>query len=130
MADFFDKVVVGINKGISTVSEGSKSVVEKAKTNVQIQDIEKKRAQLIQNLGALTFNLINEGSLDLPQGEVMYQEITNLNQKIAELQEQMKAKEEQKVQAPVAPVANGVVCTCGHQNKEGARFCSKCGTPL
>ena len=33
MADFFDKLRDGVNKGVATVSTGSKTVLEKSKIN-------------------------------------------------------------------------------------------------
>ena len=47
MADFFDKMLVSINKGVSTVSEGSKSFMEKAKLNAAVSDGEKEVRSLM-----------------------------------------------------------------------------------
>lgn len=133
MAGFFDKVVVGINKGVNSVSEGSKNLVEKAKLNVQIQELEGQKTQLFQSMGTLVYNLKAEGTLEAPQCDGMCAEITAINQKLTELQAQIKVLEAPKPQAaPVTPVApaNGTVCSCGFQNKEGAKFCANCGTAL
>ena len=133
MAGFFDKVVVGINKGVNSVSEGSKNLVEKAKLNVQIQELENQKNQILQNMGALVYNLKAEGTLEAPECDGMCQEITAINEKLAGLQDQIKALEAPKPQAPVVPVTpavTGVTCTCGFQNKEGAKFCANCGTAL
>ena len=136
MAGFFDKVVVGINKGVNSVSEGSKNLVEKAKLNVQIQELENQKNQILQNMGALVYNLKAEGTLEAPQCDGMFQEITAINEKLAGIQDQIKALEAPKPQAttvpvtPVTPAATGVTCSCGFQNKEGAKFCANCGTAL
>ena len=132
MAGFFDKVVVGINKGVNSVSEGSKNLVEKAKLNVQIQELENQKTQILQSMGTLVYNLKSEGTLDAPECDGMCQEITAINQKLAEVQDQIKALEAPKAQAPVvqATPATGVTCSCGFQNKEGAKFCANCGTAL
>lgn len=136
MAGFFDKVVVGINKGVNSVSEGSKNLMEKAKLNVSIQDIEKERDKVMQNLGSVAYNLQMSGAIDVEQFADMCGEITAMNQKIEDLKAQVAALESAKQQstsyASVQQTApnTGVTCSCGFVNKEGARFCAKCGTAL
>ena len=132
MAGFFDKVVVGINKGVNSVSEGSKNLVEKAKLNVQVQDLEGQKNKILQSMGALVYNLKLEGEIEVPQCDGMYEEIVAINQKLADIQEQLKAFDTSKPQAPAcqAPVASGVTCSCGFTNKEGAKFCANCGSAL
>lgn len=137
MAGFLDKVVVGINKGVNSVSEGSKNLVEKAKLNVQIQETEAERNNIIQNMGNLIYNLHVSGELQIEQCVPMCGEISALNQKIADLQEQIRVIEASKAQPAAyqpqpaaAPVNTGAVCQCGFRNKEGAKFCSKCGSQL
>lgn len=137
MAGFLDKVVVGLNKGVNAVSEGSKLLVEKATLNSQIQDAEKEKNKLLQNMGTLVFNLISNGEIQLEQCNGMCTEIASYNQKIVELQQQLQALDAARVQQtqyvptetqPTQP--GGVQCQCGCINKEGAKFCSKCGQPL
>ena len=137
MAGFLDKVVVGLNKGVNAVSEGSKLLVEKATLNSQIQDAEKEKNKLLQNMGTLVFNLISNGEIQLEQCNGMCTEIASYNQKIAELQQQLQALDAARVQqtqyvpTETQPTqSGGVQCQCGCINKEGAKFCSKCGQPL
>jgi len=137
MASFLDKVVVGINKGVNSVSEGSKNLVEKAKLNTQIQDSEKERDRVLLSLGNLIYNLQMQGEITLEQATGMCNDITMINQRIEGLQAQVQALEAPKPQptytapaAPAAPVNTGAQCQCGFVNKEGAKFCAKCGTPL
>lgn len=132
MAGFFDKVVVGINKGVNSVSEGSKNLVEKAKLNVQVQELEGKKNQILQSMGTLVYNLKAEGAIEAPQCDAMYEEIVAINQQLADIQEQLKTMEAPKGPAPVvqAPIAGGKTCSCGFANNESAKFCAKCGNPL
>lgn len=135
MAGFIDKVVVGINKGVNSVSEGSKLIVEKAKLNTQIQDIEKEKNQLLINMGKLVYNLQMSGEIQIEQCAGICDGITQAEQMIADLQSQLQALEtprpqyygEQNVQQTIE---NGVRCQCGFVNKETANFCAKCGQQL
>ncbi len=137
MAGFFDKVVEGLNRGVSTVSEGSKLIVEKANLNTQIKDTEREKNRLLQNMGTLVYNLQTSGEISIEQCVGMCSEVTAKDRKIIELQEQLHALETAKVQTvqyttqTVAPTeVNGVTCECGFVNKEGAKFCAKCGKQI
>lgn len=136
MAGFFDKVVEGLNKGVNTVSEGSKLIVEKANLNTQIKDTEREKNRLLQNMGTLVYNLQASGEISVEQCIGMCNEIAVKDRKIIELQGQLQALEAVKIQTvqyttqTVAPTdinANGVICECGFINKEGSKFCAKCG---
>ena len=128
MAGFLDKVVVGLNKGVNAVSEGSKLIVEKATLNTQIQNAEKEKGKLLQNLGTLVYNLISNGEIELEQCSGLYDQIAGYNREISEFQQQLQALETAKTQQTQQP--DGVQCQCGHMNKAGAKFCSKCGQSL
>lgn len=138
MAGFFDKVVEGLNKGVSTVSEGSKLIVEKANLNTQIKDVEREKGRLLQNMGTLIYNLHASGEIKIEQCIGMCNEVSAMDQKIVALQQQLQALEVPKTQSvqyaqtiiPSEPVANGVTCECGFVNKEGAKFCAKCGKQM
>ena len=90
MAGFIDKVVTGINKGVTSVSEGSKIFVEKAKLNTLIQDTEKEKNQLLLNMGNLVYNLHNNGEIHIEQCMGLCDSIGQLNQKIIDLQNQLQ----------------------------------------
>lgn len=137
MAGFFDKVVVGLNKGVNTVSEGSKLIVEKANLNTQIKDTEREKNRLFQNMGTLVYNLHTNGEIEIEQCIGMCNEISSIEQKIMALQQQLQALEIPKTQTAQytqtttpSSIVNGVHCQCGFINKEGAKFCSKCGQML
>ena len=128
MASIFDKVIVGINQGLNSVSESSKNLVEKAKINTQLQDFERERNLLLQNIGTLVYNLQVSGELTVDKCSEMCYEVQKYNEQIASLQNQLKALE--KSAQPSAVPENGVRCSCGFVNKADARFCAKCGQTL
>lgn len=138
MAGFFDKVVEGLNKGVSTVSEGSKLLMEKANLNTQIKDVERDKNRLLQNMGTLVYNLHASGEIKIEQCVGMCSEVTAMDQKIIALQQQLQALEVPKTQpmqyaqtvAPSETVANGAACECGFVNNVGAKFCAKCGKQM
>ncbi len=132
MANIFDKMVVGINKGVNTVSEGSKMLVEKAKLNTQIQDYEKERARLYQDIGTFIYNLQTSGEINIPQCNDMCDEVTVLGKKIEDLQLKIQELDSSRIQSSYSvPPEDGIACSsCGCVNTRDSKFCAGCGKPL
>lgn len=136
MASIFDKVIVGINQGINSVSEGSKNLVEKAKLNTQLQDAENERNLVLQNIGTLVYNLHASGELSVESCKGMCYEVQRYNDQITALQNQLQNLERgpQPAFNPTfvdsMPPEGGVRCTCGYVNQIGAKFCAKCGQTI
>jgi ribosomal protein L40E len=134
MADFLDKVKTGINKGVATVSTGSKTVIEKSRLNSVVKTLEDEKQQLIKLMGnkALEYFEANGGAEPMP-----YSMVENFIAQI-KLREQSIAENKEKVRELDAEMdkivgnANiNVTCSkCGHQNSGTAKFCVKCGNPL
>ncbi len=91
MADFFEKMKEGFNRGIATVSTGSKTMIEKNKINIAIKFLEEEKCRFTEKLGnrIYTFCSINSG-VDIPFKEIedLYDEILRTDEKI----EKQKAK--------------------------------------
>ncbi len=137
MARFIDRMVVGLNKGVNNVSEGSKAFVEKAKINTQIQDMERSKNLTFQKLGMLVYDLIQAGRMENEECMALYNEAVCIDERIRDLNRQLKYIEEAKANASAQyvkplnqPMNSGTRCTCGYINKEGAKFCAGCGQSI
>lgn len=130
MAGFFDKVVAGFDKGVTSVSTNSKNFVEKAKMNTAIQEAQRDKINLFKNLGELVYNLYISGVAEIEQCNGIYKEITALNEKIEECQKQI-ANLEMKKTADEPIATSGAVCpNCGAAIDDDAKFCAGCGMNL
>ena len=134
MAGLIDKMVVCLNKGVNTVSEGSKIIVEKARLNTQLQEIEREKQNIFQSMGNLIYNLQMNDEIHIRQCEKMCDEIAALNHRILEIQEQMRMYEAARMQGTPyaafnsAAAADGIQCgQCGFTNSKAAKFCAQCG---
>lgn len=127
MADFFNKVMVGINKGVSSVSENSKLFMEKTKLNTSIKDKESEKNKLAQQLGLMAFSMQSRGEISLPQFEELCSKIEKCNSEIEDLNIQLLNL--QNV-SNSANTENGIECACGYINKSNATFCAGCGAKL
>lgn len=131
MADIFDKMISGVSKGLSTASEQSKLLIEKAKINTAISDLEKEKKQLAELLGVKVYNMFMEDNFTKEEVESFCNEITKRNGLIEEQQRNLQALEMSRGQASMAGVqGTGSICGCGTLNPPGAKFCSKCGSSL
>ncbi|MDR2183086.1 MAG: hypothetical protein LBE55_02820 [Clostridiales bacterium] len=140
MADFFNKIAGGINKGVATVSANTKAMADKSKIKAVISNLENERRQLIQMLGQKIYDMHTE------TGEISVDEhVSNFISEITRRLELMAAQQEEMMRvdaelnmitggtrhaAPYATPYDGIQCTCGHFNPAGARFCAGCGSNI
>ena len=131
MADFFDKVKDSMNKGIATVSTGSKTMLEKSRINSIIKNLEDEKKQLAEIAGnkVLAF-CMNNAEGDIPRSEVasILSEIVSRDEQIAAQQQRIAELDSEMEQ--VRGGGLGGICQCGHENAPGAKFCARCGTRL
>lgn len=135
MADIFDKIVVGINKGVATVGANSRAMVEKAKINTAIEKLEAEKTQLINLLGQKVYDM------KINVGEIAVEEISGFVNQIKQRDENIlhQKSELQRIEYEVKQVTqgtsdasqgSGVACECGYTNSTTAKFCAKCGKKI
>ena len=131
MADFFDKVKDGFNKGVATISENSKIFAEKAKLNTAIKEAEKEKKQLCELFGQQMYRLYTQG-FEIPQEVTNFcNEIRIREEKIEEFKNSIKELDEKPEVLQPTGVSGGIVCgACGFSNKPDSAFCIKCGNKL
>lgn len=133
MADFLDKVLVGINKGVNTVSENSKLIVEKARLNTQLKEVEEKKLKLARQLGILAYNMQTKEEIEVEQFQGICDEITMYNGEVEKLKIEINSLEGSKTVHIIDSTVNsadGIRCSCGTVNKQGSKFCATCGNKL
>ncbi len=132
MADFFDKVIDGVNKGVATVSTGSKTILEKTKINTVIKTLTDEKKQLLEILGNKVYTLAVQEKKDIPLSEVepICEQITQRLSQIAEQQAKIEALDEEMNRIIGSSGVSNIVCSCGNINKSGAKFCAACGNKL
>jgi len=132
MADIFDKLKTGLNKGVASVSTGSKTLIEKAKINSRIKTLEDEKKQLAELLGARVYSLFTELEGDIPRSELegFCEEIAKRVELINEQNQKLKELEEEMNQVIGNTKIGPAACKCGHINPEGAKFCARCGSQL
>jgi len=129
MADFFDKVMGSINKGVNAVSSKGKELLEIAKLRAQIRDVESTIQNRFAALGKKVFEMINKEILTEETLKADCGEIAALYKKITDLEEAIKQVELEALK--MRRGADAIACTkCGAPNKTGDKFCSSCGAAL
>lgn len=130
MADFLDKMIVGISKGKTNISENSKNMVEKAKINTAIHEAEESKKKLTEFIGFKAYNLYING-IELPE------ELTNLCSEIKKRDEEILTLKNNlsfltyKTPETYSINENYKACTiCSQLNNHQAIFCKQCGSKL
>ena len=139
MSDFFNKITAGvaggINKGVATAAANSKAMVDKARINTVINNLEAEIKQLTQLLGEKAYELIlaNE-ELAADESILSYiARIQKCKQLIVDKQEKLlRVDEELRMVTGSSRQAleDEKICACGNVNPSSAKFCSVCGQPL
>lgn len=131
MADFFGKVLDGVNKSVATVSTGSKTILEKTKINSVIKTLTDEKKQLCEILGNKVYTFAAQEKKDVPFAEIeaLCEQITQRIVQIAEQQAKIEALDDE-MNKITGSSGISAVCSCGHINKEGAKFCAACGNKL
>ncbi len=126
MADFFSELSDKFNKGVSKLSDNSKAIVEKTKLTSSVYAYNNDKKKLISQLGEELYNCYVLGQ-DIPENlKGLCQEIHEIESHVEQLQKTIQSMSN----TTEAAENRGVICSCGYQNKEGAKFCAKCGTPI
>lgn len=129
MADFFEKVKGGIDKGIKTVSSKSKEFLETIKLKREVGDVEATVQSRFNALGKKVFEMLNRGALNEDELRTDCGEIASLYKKITELEDAIKKVEHEALK--MRHGADAMMCAkCGGVNKSGDKFCNSCGSSL
>ncbi|MBF0558857.1 MAG: zinc ribbon domain-containing protein [Nitrospirae bacterium] len=129
MADILNKVMGGINKGVTAVSSKSKELIETTKLRAEIRDVEATIQSGFNDLGKKVFEMINKEMLNAEDLKTECVNITSFYKKISELDENIRKVEIESLKARHG--ADAVICQrCGSPNKADDKFCSGCGSPL
>jgi len=130
MANIFDSVKGGINKGVALVGVNSKALVEKAKINNAVKNLNDEKSQLAEILGMKVYENYVSGKETANEDIAgLAEKITNCVQLIAGQEEKLKQLEEE-LSIAAGRKAYSPECKCGVVNPPGSKFCSGCGSPL
>lgn len=126
MADFFERVKNGLDKGLNTVSVKSKEVLEVTKINSQIGGLKDQIAKSQRELGEAVYEMSLQGAIDQNGIKEKCDAITVLRQQIQE-----KEAELQAVHGKAAAALGQFTCpNCKTEVAEGTKFCGNCGSKI
>lgn len=129
MADFFEKITSGIDKGIKTVSSKGKELLETTKLKSEIKDVEKTIQEKFQLLGKKVFEMMNRETLNVDELKNNCGEIAAIFKKVTELEDEIKKVELEALKTRHG--ADTIMCSkCGSPNKSDAKFCMNCGSAI
>jgi hypothetical protein len=134
MADFFDKLKQGLNKGVTTASVRSKEMLDANRLKSKIADHERQKKDALTDLGATVCTMLDSGHIDEEALKVAHLAIASFDAQIAEKQQELArvhAEAEQALAEPpkASPATEPVpsTCVCGATLPIGTKFCGSCG---
>lgn len=143
MSEFLDKVKQGISKGVTTARVKSKELIDVTRLKNQISILEKKKQDLIEELGGIVYAMFLKNNIDVNtiqekgsfikkidgQMDALRLEIADVQKKAKEsLSENISLEKVPASDKPVNAAADGSFCGQCHEELEaGAKFCANCG---
>lgn len=135
MKQFFEKLSRWIGESFNVIRAYSRNILERVNINSKIKNIDNEKNRILQNIGTIVYNLHMNGEIELESCNAMFDEVSNIDKQIISLQKRVEEIESDDVIIPASQNEqgipdNGIVCECGHANKEEAKFCAFCGKEL
>ena len=133
MADFFDKVKYGVDRGFLTVSVKSRELFDTIKIKNHLGELRRKRRNALEDLGSSVYTMFQNGEgFDEEKVGTQCGMITELDIQIAEREAELRlihvraeeALKDTKALHKPKPLA---VCECGTEiYNEDIKFCGTC----
>lgn len=142
MADFFDKVKKGLNKGTTVIGVKSSTMIETNKIKSEISSLKKEKNEIFTAIGEQIYKMRKEGNVDLDSVYSTLDRIFEIDNTMVEREnaiEELVRKQEETLQAleeedPKEVHHEGnhtpkeiVICECGAKLKHDTMFCAQCG---
>jgi len=131
MADFFERVKEGISKGVTTVSIKSKEMLEANKVKGQIDNLQRQKKTLLEELGNTIYTMFREGTT-YDEGTINQkcESLLKIDSQIDEKEKELEQVHREAQEALNKQKTSQNLCTCGAENPPHAKFCGKCGKKI
>lgn len=136
MADFFNKVKKGFNKGTTVISVKSSTMMETNKLKSEISSLKKEKTEMFTTVGERFYNMKKDGQVDYSELENMLARAFEIDQTITEREQDIEdalRRQEETIKSLGEDNNNGndkLICTCGETVTVDTKFCPKCGSKI
>lgn len=127
MEELFKRIKQEIDKGITVVSVKSKEIIDTARINTQIAELNESKNQILKEIGTIVYRMSCDKEFN-GDGE-----IAEKCRLVSELVQQIEEKELElkKLHTDSQEAIGKKICeSCGAAMDENAKFCSNCGARL
>ena len=126
MADLFNKLKQGLDKGVTAASAKSKEVIESTRLKSQIRDLQGRKREVLEELGSLVYAMSLQGGFDEARMREKAAAVAAVDGQIKQKEAEVEGVHLKAQEAMGKPRMSGV-CACGAELPVGAKFCGKCG---
>lgn len=126
----WDEITSTLKKGVNFVGNKSKELVVITRLNNELSALKKEQNQKLTALGAKVYQLIQEDSLENVDFSAEVTDISELEKKVAEKQEEIEQVRQNSPEKTIEEKPEIEVLEpedCGHEIPEDANFCPVCG---
>lgn len=136
MADFFNKVKKGFNKGTTVISVKSSTMMETNKLKSEISSLKKEKTELFTTIGERFYNMKKEGQVNYTELENTLARAFEIDQTIEQREQAIEEairKQEETIKSLGEEADDSddkLICSCGETVPIGTKFCNKCGKKM
>lgn len=133
MADFFNKVKKGLNKGTTVISVKSSTMMETNKLKGEILSLKKEKTEVFTAMGEKFYNMKKEGGVNVSELEVIIARAFEIDQLMEQKEnaiEEVIRKQEETLKSLDNDASDKIICSCGESVALGTKFCPKCGNKI
>ncbi|PKM95468.1 MAG: hypothetical protein CVU84_05220 [Firmicutes bacterium HGW-Firmicutes-1] len=135
MADFFNKVKKGFNKGTTVISVKSSTMMETNKLKGEISSLKKEKTEIFTATGEKFYTMKKEGSVNIQELETVIARSFEIDQLIEQKEhgiEEAIKKQEDTLNSldEESDDEDKIICSCGASVAMEVKFCPKCGNKM
>lgn len=138
MADFFNKVKKGFNKGTTTIGIKSSTMMETNKLKGEISSLKREKTEVFTSVGDKYYSMKKEDLINIEELNTIIVRAFEIDLTIAQkeqaIEDALKKQEEtlralQEVDSSTI-VEHALTCSCGAPISTETKFCPKCGQKI
>ncbi|PKM52374.1 MAG: hypothetical protein CVV02_01080 [Firmicutes bacterium HGW-Firmicutes-7] len=133
MADFFNKVKKGLNKGTTVIGVKSSTMMETNKLKGEISSLKKEKTEVFTATGEKLYNMKKEEDVNIQELEAVIGRAFEIDQFIEQKEaaiEEALRKREETIKSLGEEEEDKIICSCGADVSSGTKFCPKCGNKI
>ena len=126
----FDKLAKRVTAGMGKAAFEGEKLLRVNEIKGRVSSLKKELSEQQGTLAALVIEVYRAGKLEIPELQEPIQGILGLEERIAETEQELAAKQAEQFEGAEGEVEEGTCAQCGAEVPEDGAFCANCGAKI